>query len=90
MSPALTRPICFGVHLRQIDNRWESTPGARLGDDLGFHAIRLINHLLLAIADPTRDIFEAWPTMTACAALTRRVRLSANVRYSRFRSRGRH
>ena len=58
---------------------------ARICDDLGFHAIHFIDHLL-AIPDPTGDILESWTTMTACATLTRRVRVSANVLCNSFRS----
>jgi F420-dependent oxidoreductase-like protein len=86
MSAAPARPIRFGALLRQADNRWPSIEAsARIADDLGFHAIHFIDHLL-AIPDPERDILEAWTTMTACAALTRRVRVSANVLCNSFRS----
>ena len=64
-------PIRFGALLRQADNRWASIADAcRIADDLGFHAIHFIDHLL-AIPDPTGDILESWTTMTACATLTR-------------------
>ena len=85
MSLANARPIRFGALLRQADNRWASIADAcRIADDLGFHAIHFIDHLL-AIPDPTGDILESWTTMTACAALTRRVRVSANVLCNSFR-----
>jgi F420-dependent oxidoreductase-like protein len=81
-----TRPIRFGALLRQADNRWSSiAEAARICDDLGFHAIHVIDHLL-AIPDPAGDILESWTTMTACAAITRRVRVSANVLCNSFRS----
>jgi F420-dependent oxidoreductase-like protein len=80
------RPIRFGALLRQADNRWERiAESARICDDLGFHAIHFIDHLL-AIPDPSGDILESWTTMTACATLTRRVRVSANVLCNSFRS----
>ena len=80
------RPIRFGALLRQADNRWDSiAESARICDDLGFHSIHFIDHLL-AIPDPTGDILEAWTTMTACAGVTRRVRLSGNVLCNSFRS----
>ena len=86
MKGANGRPIRFGALLRQADNRWASVADAcRIADDLGFHAIHFIDHLL-AIPDPTGDILESWTTMTACAMLTRRVRLSANVLCNSFRS----
>jgi F420-dependent oxidoreductase-like protein len=78
--------IRFGALLRQADNRWERiAESARICDDLGFHAIHFIDHLL-AIPDPSGDILESWTTMTACATLTRRVRVSANVLCNSFRS----
>jgi F420-dependent oxidoreductase-like protein len=83
---ASARPIRFGALLRQAENRWESiAESARICDDLGFHSIHFIDHLL-AIPDPTRDILEAWTTMTACAGVTRHVRLSGNVLCNSFRS----
>ena len=84
--PETTRPIRFGALLRQADNRWSTIEeSARICDDLGFHAIHFIDHLL-AIPDPTGDILESWTTMTACAARTQRVRVSANVLCNSFRS----
>jgi F420-dependent oxidoreductase-like protein len=86
MSTPSPRPIRFGALLRQADNRWSSiAESARLCDDLGFHSIHFIDHLL-AIPDDSRDILEAWTAMTACAALTRRVRIGANVLCNSFRS----
>ena len=80
------RPVRFGALLRQADNRWSSiAESARICDDLGFHSIHVIDHLL-AIPDPTGDILESWTTLTACAAITRRVRLSANVLCNAFRA----
>jgi F420-dependent oxidoreductase-like protein len=80
------RPVRFGALLRQADNRWSSiAEAARIADDLGFHSIHFIDHLL-SIPDPSGDILEAWTAMTACAALTRRVRVSANVLCNSFRS----
>ena len=79
------RPVRFGALLRQADNRWASiAESARIADDLGFHAIHFIDHLL-AIPDPAGDILESWTAMTACAAITRRVRVSANVLCNSFR-----
>jgi alkanesulfonate monooxygenase SsuD/methylene tetrahydromethanopterin reductase-like flavin-dependent oxidoreductase (luciferase family) len=84
-GPFPSRPIRFGALLRQADNRWSSiATAARLADDLGFHAIHVIDHLL-AIPDAEGDILEARTTMTACAALTCRVRVSANVLCNSFR-----
>jgi F420-dependent oxidoreductase-like protein len=86
MTTVPARPVRFGALLRQADNQWSSiAESARICDDLGFHAIHFIDHLL-AIPDPAGDILEAWTTMTACAALTRRVRVSANVLCNSFRS----
>ncbi|HXH83094.1 MAG TPA: TIGR03560 family F420-dependent LLM class oxidoreductase, partial [Candidatus Tectomicrobia bacterium] len=80
------RPIRFGALLRQADNRWASiAESARICDDLGFSTILFIDHLL-AIPDPQGDILEAWTTLTACATLTKRVRLGANVLCNGFRS----
>ena len=80
------RPIRFGALLRQADNRWASiAESARIADDAGFDALHFIDHLL-AIPDPSRDILESWTTMTACATLTKRVRVGANVLCNSFRS----
>ena len=84
--PQTNRPIRFGALLRQANNTWASiAESARICDDVGFHAIHFIDHLL-AIPDPTSDILESWTTMTACAVATRRVRVSANVLCNSFRS----
>jgi F420-dependent oxidoreductase-like protein len=81
-----TRPIRFGALLRQADNRWPSiAESARIADATGFDSIHFIDHLL-AIPNPHGDILEAWTTLTACAGLTTRVRLSANVLCNSFRS----
>jgi F420-dependent oxidoreductase-like protein len=86
MTAAPARPIRFGALLRQAENRWSNiAESARIAEDLGFHAIHFIDHLL-AIPDPDRDILESWTTMTACAAITSRVRVSANVLCNSFRS----
>lgn len=86
MTTTAARPIRFGALLRQADNRWSSiAESARIADDLGFDSIHFIDHLL-AIPDPEGDILESWTTMTACAAITRRVRVSANVLCNSFRS----
>ena len=64
MSAAAARPIRFGALLRQADNRWASIQtAARMADDLGFHAIHFIDHLL-AIPDPAGDILESWITVS--------------------------
>lgn len=86
MSTPPARPVRFGALLRQADNHWPAiAESARISDDLGFHSIHFIDHLL-AIPDPAGDVLEAWTTMTACAVLTRRVRVSANVLCHSFRS----
>jgi F420-dependent oxidoreductase-like protein len=86
MPETTARPVRFGALLRQTDNQWSRiAEAARICDDLGFHAVHFIDHLL-AVPDPTQDILESWTTMTACAALTRRVRVSANVLCNSFRS----
>jgi len=86
MPAPAARPVRFGALLRQADNRWTSiAESARICDDLGFHSIYFIDHLL-AIPDPAGDILESWTTMTACAALTRRVRVGGNVLCNSFRS----
>jgi F420-dependent oxidoreductase-like protein len=86
MSAHVDRPIRFGALLRQADNRWSViADAARICDDLGFHSIHFIDHLL-SIPDAGGDILESWTTMTACAALTRRVHVSGNVLCNSFRS----
>lgn len=80
------RPVRFGALLRQADNRWASiAESARIADDVGFHSIYFIDHLL-ALPEPSGDILESWTTMTACAAITRRVRVGGNVLCNSFRS----
>jgi len=80
------RPVRFGALLRQANNRWATiAESARIADDLGFHSIHFIDHLL-ALPDPTADILESWTTMTACATLTRRVRVGGTVLCNSFRS----
>jgi F420-dependent oxidoreductase-like protein len=78
--------IRFGALLRQADNRWPSiAQSARIADEAGFDTLHFIDHLL-AIPDPAGDVLESWTTMTACAALTKRVRVGANVLCNSFRS----
>jgi F420-dependent oxidoreductase-like protein len=78
--------IRFGALLRQADNQWASiAESARIADETGFDTLHFIDHLL-AIPDPAGDILESWTTMTACATLTRRVRIGANVLCNSFRS----
>ena len=86
MTSRTSLPVRFGALLRQADNRWSSiAESARIADDLGFHSIYFIDHLL-AIPDPASDILESWTTMTACATMTRRVRVGGNVLCNSFRS----
>ena len=82
----MERQIRFGALLRQADNRWSSiAESARIADQAGFDTLHFIDHLL-ALPDPSGDILESWTTMTACAALTNRVRVGANVLCNSFRS----
>src|SRR6266849_4343099 len=84
MSPE--RRIRFGALLRQANNRWPAiAESARICDDLGFDSIYFIDHLL-ALPDPSSDILESWTTMTACATMTKRVRVGGNVLCNSFRS----
>ncbi len=84
MSP--DRPIRFGALLRQANNRWPAiAESARICDDLGFHSVYFIDHLL-ALPEPSSDILESWTTMTACATITTRVRVGGNVLCNSFRS----
>jgi len=84
MSP--DRRIRFGALLRQANNRWPAiAESARICDDLGFASIYFIDHLL-ALPDPASDILESWTTMTACATMTKRVRVGGNVLCNSFRS----
>jgi len=84
MSP--DRRIRFGALLRQANNRWPAiAESARICDDLGFDSIYFIDHLL-ALPDPSSDILESWTTMTACATMTKRVRMGGNVLCNSFRS----
>ena len=54
--PPASSAIRFGALLRQADNQWSSiVESARICDDLGFHSIYFIDHLL-AIPDATGDI----------------------------------
>jgi F420-dependent oxidoreductase-like protein len=86
MPATPTRVPRFGALLRQADNQWASiAESARVADDLGFHSLYFIDHLL-AIPDPAGDILESWTTMTACAAITRHARVGGNVLCNAFRS----
>ncbi len=79
-------PVHFGVTLPQIKRRWEETRTAALElERLGFDSLWLNDHLY-GIPGPQLPILEAWTTLSAVGAVTRRVELGTLVSPVGFRN----
>jgi alkanesulfonate monooxygenase SsuD/methylene tetrahydromethanopterin reductase-like flavin-dependent oxidoreductase (luciferase family) len=73
------QPITYGLTWK------ESLAAARAVDDLGFDYLWGHDHLWSTGGDRLQPFFEGWSTITAWAALTRRVRLGLLVGANPFR-----
>jgi F420-dependent oxidoreductase-like protein len=78
--------IHFGVTLPQIKRTWEETRAAcEEFDALGYDSVWLNDHLY-GIPAPQLPILEAWTTLSAVGAITRRVQLGTLVSPIGFRN----
>lgn len=84
----MARPLSVGVQLPEVerDVRWPELAGmARAAEEVGFESIWLGDHLLYRDdGRPERGPWDAWTTLAALAASTRRVRLGPLVACAAF------
>ena len=82
-----TRPKTrFGVFLGQVGLSWdELVERFQLADELGFDHAWLVDHLMPTDPPHERPCFEAWTSLAALAALTRRIELGVLVSSNTFR-----
>jgi alkanesulfonate monooxygenase SsuD/methylene tetrahydromethanopterin reductase-like flavin-dependent oxidoreductase (luciferase family) len=79
-------PTRFGLFIGQVGMSWpELVERFMLADELGFDHAWLVDHLVPTDPPYDRSIFEAWTSLAALAALTRRVRLGVLVSSNTFR-----
>ena len=63
--------IGLGIQLWAQNTDWSSyLEAARLVDELGYDHLWTWDHLLSAVGDPERDVFEGYTTLAAWAAVT--------------------
>jgi alkanesulfonate monooxygenase SsuD/methylene tetrahydromethanopterin reductase-like flavin-dependent oxidoreductase (luciferase family) len=76
----------FGLFIGQVGLSWtELLERFVLADELGFDHAWLVDHLMPTDPPHDRTIFEAWTSLAALAALTKRVRLGVLVSSNTFR-----
>jgi alkanesulfonate monooxygenase SsuD/methylene tetrahydromethanopterin reductase-like flavin-dependent oxidoreductase (luciferase family) len=76
----------FGLFIGQVGLSWpELVERFVLADDLGFDHAWLVDHLMPTDPPLERSIFEAWTSLAALAAITKRVRLGVLVSSNTFR-----
>ena len=86
MSAAARPPTRFGLFIGQVGLSWpELAERFALADELGFDHAWLVDHLMPTDEPYDRSIFEAWTSLAALAALTRRIRLGVLVSSNTFR-----
>ncbi|HEX7195340.1 MAG TPA: LLM class flavin-dependent oxidoreductase [Candidatus Limnocylindria bacterium] len=84
---AVARPHTrFGLFIGQVGMSWpELVERFVLADELGFDHAWLVDHLMPTDPPHDRSIFEAWTSLAALAALTRRIHLGVLVSSNTFR-----
>lgn len=76
----------FGLFIGQVGLSWaELVERFVLADELGFDHAWLVDHLMPTDPPYDRSAFEAWTSLAALAALTRRIRLGVLVSSNTFR-----
>ena len=79
--------IGLGIQLWAQNTDWPSyLEAARLVDELGYDHLWTWDHLLSAVGDPDRPVFEGYTTLAAWAAVTKRARLGLLVGANTFRN----
>ena len=86
MSAAVRPHTRFGLFIGQVGLSWtELVERFVLADELGFDHAWLVDHLMPTDPPHDRSIFEAWTSLAALAALTRRIRIGVLVSSNTFR-----
>ena len=76
MSAAVRPHTRFGLFIGQVGLSWtELVERFVLADELGFDHAWLVDHLMPTDPPHDRSILEAWTSLAALAALTRRIRI---------------
>jgi alkanesulfonate monooxygenase SsuD/methylene tetrahydromethanopterin reductase-like flavin-dependent oxidoreductase (luciferase family) len=79
--------IGLGIQLWAQNTDWESfLSAARRVDELGYDHLWTWDHLVSAVGDPERPVFEGYSSLAAFAALTTRTRLGLLVGANTFRN----
>jgi alkanesulfonate monooxygenase SsuD/methylene tetrahydromethanopterin reductase-like flavin-dependent oxidoreductase (luciferase family) len=78
--------IGLGIQLWAQNTDWPSyLAAAELVDELGYDHLWTWDHLVSAVGDPDRDVFEGYTTLAAWAVATQRTRLGLLVGANTFR-----
>ena len=81
------RTIGLGVQLWAQNTDWPAyVAAARLVDELGYDHLWTWDHLVSAVGDPDRPVFEGYSTLAAWAAVTHQVKLGLLVGANTFRN----
>jgi alkanesulfonate monooxygenase SsuD/methylene tetrahydromethanopterin reductase-like flavin-dependent oxidoreductase (luciferase family) len=79
--------IGLGIQLWAQNTDWPSfLTAARWVDELGYDHLWTWDHLVSAVGDPDRSVFEGYTTLAAWAAVTSRTRLGLLVGANTFRN----
>jgi alkanesulfonate monooxygenase SsuD/methylene tetrahydromethanopterin reductase-like flavin-dependent oxidoreductase (luciferase family) len=79
--------IGLGIQLWAQNTDWDSyLEYARLVDELGYDHLWTWDHLVSAVGDPGKPVFEGYTTLAAWAMVTKRARLGLLVGCNTFRN----
>jgi F420-dependent oxidoreductase-like protein len=81
-----TSPIKFGVYIPQDAPYPIARQLAQAADQLGYHSLWLIDHLIGASVSIDTPMLESWTLMSALAEATQRIRIGTLVLCNAFRS----
>src|SRR5581483_10962235 len=82
-------PVKLGLHIYPQVATWEQIAAVvRRADELGFDSLWTWDHLVGIGAGGTQDVFEAWTTISALAAMTTRPTVGLLVTANTFRNPG--
>lgn len=90
-SAARSRPLKVGIHLPEVERvvPWrELADMCRLAEDVGFDSIWVPDHLVYHLDDVPQTMapWEGWSTLSAVAAITKRVEIGPLVLCANFRN----